>query len=102
MINKFKGSGIRLDTNGGDVVEGNYLGTDTTGTVSKDFGNQHDGVESDAPFTTIGGTDPGARNIISGNLGNGVSIGPDAFLIPGRGQHHRPRRERHEIREQFR
>ena len=82
VINKFTGSGIRLDTNGGDVVEGNYLGTNTTGTkpLFGLFGNQHDGVESDAPFTTIGGTDPGARNIISGNLGNGVSLGSNAFL----------------------
>ena len=78
-----------MDTNGSDVVEGNYLGTDTTGTKSLVgmvfFGNQHDGVESDAPFTTIGGTTNAARNIISGNLGNGINVLSGAYdsLVEG-------------------
>src|SRR6185295_12404892 len=31
IINRFAESGIDLSTNGGNVIEGNYLGTDITG-----------------------------------------------------------------------
>ena len=55
---------------------GNYIGTDITGEHSSgSLGNSGDGVLSYAQFTTIGGTDPRARNIISGNFGSGVSFG---------------------------
>ncbi len=57
----------------GNLVQGNYIGTDVTGTV--DLGNTTRGVRIiDASANTIGGTIPGARNVISGNNLNGVSI----------------------------
>ena len=57
----------------GNQVQGNYIGTDVTGTA--DLGNSYLGVDiSDAPTNTIGGTAPGARNVISGNQGTGVQI----------------------------
>ena len=62
----------------GNLVQGNYIGTDVTGTV--DLGHIGDGVLiNNAPNNTIGGTTPGARNIISGNatggnLTNNISI----------------------------
>ena len=56
-----------------NVVQGNYIGTDVTGTV--DMGNTIDGVGIDsAPTNTIGGPVSGAGNLISGNGGNGVEI----------------------------
>ena len=56
----------------GNKVMGNYLGTDTNGAP---LGNSADGVFIyDAPSNTIGGTTAGARNVISGNQGSGVSI----------------------------
>ena len=67
--------GIKIDNIGavGNVVLGNYIGTDVTGAV--DLGNSTDGIEiSDAPNNTIGGTIAGARNIISGNDDNGILI----------------------------
>ena len=29
------------------------------------------------PYNTIGGTEPGARNVISGNTGNGIALAGD-------------------------
>ena len=56
----------------GNTVEGNLLGTNAAGTG---VGPNLDGVQvNDAPDTTIGGLTSTARNVISGNTGDGVSI----------------------------
>ena len=39
VINRFGGAGIRLQTNGGNAVEGNFVGTDATGTIARPNGN---------------------------------------------------------------
>jgi parallel beta-helix repeat protein len=58
----------------GNLVEGNYIGTDVTGTAA--LGNHNNGLEVDAANNnTIGGTDAGAGNVISANAANGVFIG---------------------------
>ena len=65
-----------------NVVEGNNIGTNITGSSSTDsgdgnsLGNGWDGVlvESSASFNTVGGTTAGARNLISGNAENGVAL----------------------------
>ena len=57
----------------GNVISGNFIGTDVTGTVA--LGNGGDGIDViDASDTTIGGTTAAAQNVISGNSNNGVSI----------------------------
>jgi titin len=57
---------------GNNVVEGNYIGTDMTGTMG--LGNTV-GVEiNEAVDNTIGGTDAGAGNVISGNTNVGIEI----------------------------
>jgi hypothetical protein len=57
----------------GNRVEGNFLGTDASGTL--DRGNSGEGVLIlNAPANTIGGTASGAGNIISGNDNVGVAI----------------------------
>ena len=72
-INRFKGHGMRLDTNSGTVIEGNYIGTDVIGTA--DLGNTWVGVEIvRGANNTIGGHTAAARNIISGNGIYGVHI----------------------------
>ena len=56
------------------MVEGDYIGTDVTGT--KALANGQDGVQivGGATFNTVGGTTAGARDIISGNAILGVFI----------------------------
>lgn len=57
----------------GNVVQGNRIGTSTAGTAA--LPNGEDGVSvSGAADTTIGGTQSGARNVISGNTFAGVSL----------------------------
>jgi len=57
----------------GDLVQGNLIGTDATGTVP--LGNQGNGVAlTGAPGNTIGGTAVGARNVIAGNIQNGIDL----------------------------
>ena len=71
VINRFGGHGI-LMTGSGNLIEGNFIGTNTAGTVA--LGNTLDGVfVSGGSNNTIGGTTSAARNLISGNR-NGVMI----------------------------
>jgi hypothetical protein len=66
VINRFAGNGIVLLTNGGNTIQGNFVGTDASG--SADMGNGGDGVLIlDSPGNLIGGTTPGSGNVISGN-----------------------------------
>ncbi|HEV2945758.1 MAG TPA: hypothetical protein VGX70_00185, partial [Gemmataceae bacterium] len=86
VINRFSGDGIDLLTNGGDLVEGNYIGTDMSGTMA--LGNSSQGIliQNRASNNTIGGTASGSRNIISGNLTDGIHItdsGTTGNLIEG-------------------
>jgi hypothetical protein len=65
-------SGVSLYGSGSKVL-GNYIGTDATGT--KDLGNSHDGVSiQGGKNNTVGGTQAGERNVISGNGYGGVAI----------------------------
>ena len=54
-----------------NVVQGNFIGITATGTAA--LANVLEGVRITASwFNTVGGTAAGARNVISGNGGNGV------------------------------
>jgi hypothetical protein len=55
----------------GDHVEGNFIGTDVTGTQVA--GNASFGIQIAGSNAVVGGTTPDARNIISGN-GNSSSV----------------------------
>ena len=74
-------SGVRIDGNGatGNLVQGNFIGTDVTGMIS--LGNTRVGVvvTGGASNTSIGGTAAGSGNLISSNGTNGVAITVDAF-----------------------
>jgi uncharacterized repeat protein (TIGR01451 family)/CSLREA domain-containing protein len=76
VINRFTGpqrDGIRLRAAGGNVVEGNFIGTDVSGTIA--LGNNFGvSVYSNSQNNRIGGTAPGARNVLSGNLELGLQI----------------------------
>ncbi len=56
-----------------NVVAGNYIGTDATGTLARP-NNEHGVLIFIASDNTIGGTIPADRNVISGNKMNGVHI----------------------------
>jgi hypothetical protein len=84
VINRFNGSSqssaIELNGTGGNVIEGNYIGTDVTGTIAltnaKLVSVSYPGrgiVIYSSSGNTIGGTAPGSGNLISGNL-NGIKI----------------------------
>ena len=66
--------GMRLESgSSGNVIEGNYIGVDVTGTATR--ANSLDGILiTGAPNNTIGGVAAGAGNVISGNTGPGVDI----------------------------
>ena len=59
------------------VVEGNLIGTDSSGAST--LGNQSDGILVDAAASnnTIGGSVSGSGNVIAFNVGSGVQIGDD-------------------------
>jgi hypothetical protein len=56
----------------GNVFEGNFIGTDVTGTVA--LGNGFDGLMFSGSNNRLGGTTPGAGNVIAGNPGDGVVL----------------------------
>ena len=72
VINRFASSGIECNTNGNNVITGNFIGTNTAGTSA--LGNGLGVVVSSGSNNTVGGTTPATRNVISGNLGTGVGI----------------------------
>jgi titin len=72
------GHGIQIDpvstaSSYGHVVQGNYVGVDGSGAVA--LGNGGFGIVVGARLTTVGGSDAGAGNVISGNRAGGVMVG---------------------------
>ena len=66
----------------GHKIQGNFIGTDVTGTLP--LGNGA-GVNINSANNTVGGSNPGAGNLISANLGSGVSAQGNAsgFFLQG-------------------
>ena len=75
VINRYVVSGIALTGSGsrGNLIQGNYIGVDPTGTVAMTSATAAGGIEINgsavAPenFDTIGGSTPDTRNVIAGN-----------------------------------
>jgi hypothetical protein len=64
---------LLVDISNGSRIEGNYVGTDKSGT--KDLGNADGVLVQNTPAgATIGGTTAASRNVISGNDRTGLSI----------------------------
>jgi len=85
VINGFDGAGILLRDNGGNLVTGDYLGTDASGTVAVANGV---GISIDYPSHNIigfGQTTSVCSNLISGNRANGLAIfGSDNLVLGNR------------------
>ena len=58
------------------VLQGNYIGIGADG--QSPLGNGGDGIEVAGDMNLVGGTPAGARNVVSGNVGDGVSISAGA------------------------
>ncbi|AGA29910.1 Calx-beta domain-containing protein [Singulisphaera acidiphila] len=84
LISGNLGYGIALDGGSANVVEGNLVGVDGSGTLKR--GNNAGGIlVKNALNNRIGGTSPSAGNVISGNGAHGVeTFGlTDGLLIQG-------------------
>ena len=83
VISGNNGDGVAIVGQGAthNLVEGNYIGTDLNGTVA--LANQGAGVDvySGASNVTIGGTAPGAGNVISGNAQSGILLQNSPFTL---------------------
>src|SRR5439155_778598 len=78
------GVGIFFPGSTGNLVAGNYIGTDATGSIA--LGNVADGVRLGSAGTgNVIGTDGtnGAGNVISRNAGSGVDIIGTNFTVVG-------------------
>jgi CSLREA domain-containing protein len=72
-INRFSGAGIRIESGDSNLIAGNFIGTDVTGAVA--LGNGSFGVDiADTADNSIGGSEPGTGNVISGNAEGGIFI----------------------------
>ncbi|HEX8456242.1 MAG TPA: Calx-beta domain-containing protein [Pyrinomonadaceae bacterium] len=81
--NVISGNGRAIGLDGGNKVRGNYIGTDATGAYAVP---NNTGIEvsfSSASIVVIGGTEPGARNVISGNQGDGIRFGNAGGTVQG-------------------
>ena len=86
LISGNRSDGIRFQGLGSaNFVQGNLIGTDVTGT--RDLGNALSGIQCFiAPGNIIGGSQPAARNVISGNDAAGITLdsaGCDHYQIQG-------------------
>jgi parallel beta-helix repeat protein len=70
VINRFSWDGIGIGATD-NIVSGNYIGTDASGTA--DLGNGFDGINVTGQNNTVGGDTASDRNVISGNGSDGVS-----------------------------
>ena len=67
------GIGISVSTANNSTIQGNYIGTDATGTL--DRGNTTDGITVTTSLNAvIGGATAGEGNLISGNNGDGIEL----------------------------
>ncbi|HEU4391510.1 MAG TPA: CSLREA domain-containing protein, partial [Blastocatellia bacterium] len=80
LISGNKNQGVTI-TGVSNLVQGNFIGTDVTGTLV--LGNGFDGIRVISPNNVIGGTTPGSRNVISGNAVRGVEISDFGGLATG-------------------
>ncbi len=75
VISASGGFNLYILNNGAETIEGNYIGTDATGTFALDT-DTLTGIEVlSSSDNLIGGTAPGAGNVISGNAYAGIVVG---------------------------
>jgi hypothetical protein len=80
FLPRLYGYGIKIssDTGAGNVIQGNLIGLNPDGITP---GKNEEGVRIEGGQPTIGGVDPAARNVISGNDSGLLIQGPAATVI---------------------
>ncbi|MEW6131002.1 MAG: HYR domain-containing protein [Acidobacteriota bacterium] len=76
VINRFSAAGITITNITGSIIQNNFIGTNLSGNAA--IGNFIGVGLNGALNSIIGGTTSNARNIISGNLGDGIALSGDA------------------------
>jgi hypothetical protein len=72
VLNRSNNAAITITTNGGNQIQGNFIGTDVTGSLR--LPNNVAGLVVNTSLNIIGGTTVSARNVISGNNGAGIEF----------------------------
>ena len=87
VINRFAIDAIFLEPGSkGNRIEGNFIGTDSGGTLNRGNGGRGVGIGGFIPGNagnTVGGTSLGTRNLISGNGGVGVGVSSPGNKVQG-------------------
>src|SRR5262249_7656588 len=85
VINRFNSYAIYMYSNGGNVIAGDYFGTDASGTAIFPSPNNGSGVFMASPNNTIGGSSPADRNVIAGHRNACCSAGVYVDLASAQG-----------------
>jgi hypothetical protein len=73
------GLGISATSGGGHLIMGNFIGTDASGAVA--LGNTGRGIINFSFSGEIGGSRPGARNVIAANGDDGVTVTETGLVL---------------------
>ncbi len=81
IVNGFEGAGIYLTLAGGNVIQGNFIGTNPTGTAI--VGNDGQGIyiDSSSGNNIIGGTTAIEGNLISGNNATNTAVSAGIYVL---------------------
>ena len=84
VVNRFTGVNIDQSLGSASRIEGNFLGTDPTGTIARGGGRGVRIMSTGTTPNTVGGNTRAARNVIAGNALHGVELeGADGTLVTG-------------------
>ncbi len=82
LISGNGGNGIFV-SGSGNIIRGNLIGTNAAGTAAVCNGTTGIAIGSASTSNIIGGIDSGARNVISGNCGSGISLSGSGSVALG-------------------
>lgn len=88
LISGNLGDGVQLptgtfNTTPGDIIQGNFIGTDVTGAAGLPNGGNGISIGGTNNNITIGGSAAGAGNVISANKGNGIVMDSTGNTVQG-------------------
>ncbi len=83
VISGNSSSSIEINTGNANVIQGNFIGTNAAGTAALSNSSGVVIFQTTSIDNVIGGTAPGAGNLISGHNGAGVSTNGNGTLIQG-------------------